>query len=80
MSAIGWDLVLCFLILLWQLSVKLKGKRMLRTVTMVTRRVELRSLGFDDSRMDKPIFRSGEIALNCFNIQRCHAVDDVMMM
>ena len=50
--------VTCFVSIALQLSVKVKGRRMLKAVTMATRRIELQGLGFEDSRRDKPIFRS----------------------
>ena len=51
-------MVTCLVSIPLQLSVKVKGRRMLKAVTMATRRIELQGLGFKDSRRDKPIFRS----------------------
>ena len=51
-------MVTCLVSIPLQLSLKVKGRRMLKAVTMATRRIELQGLGFEDSRRDKPIFRS----------------------
>ena len=51
-------MVTCLVSIPLQLSVKVKGRRMLKAVTMANRRIELQGLGFEDSRRDKPIFRS----------------------
>ena len=53
-------MVTCLAFIPLQLSVKVKGRRMLKAVTKVTKRIALHSLGFEDSRRDKPVFRSAK--------------------
>ena len=69
--------VTCLLSIPLQLSVKVKGRRMLKAVTMATRRIELQGLGFEDSRRDKPIFRSERTKISASPISQdsfktCH--------
>ena len=56
----GGRMVTCLAFIPLQLSVKVKGRRMLKAVTKVTKRIALHSLGFEDSRRDKPVFRSAK--------------------
>ena len=63
-----------------QLSVKVKGRRMLKAVTKATKRIELHSLGFEDSRRDKPIFRSAEKKIKVYTCRQISLYYDVMVM
>ena len=63
-----------------QLSVKVKGRLMLKAVTKATKRIELHSLGFEDSRRDKPIFRSAEKKIKVYTFRQISLYYDAMVM